>query len=65
MFDSSVGTLTTAEGSLTVVLRPGAVGGLALLELSGKSLTVTMRDAPGGTVIYNKTVALDLSLISI
>jgi hypothetical protein len=59
MFDTSVGTLTTAEGDLTVVLRPGAVGGIAMLELAGKSLTVTMRDAPGGTVIYNKTVALD------
>jgi hypothetical protein len=59
MFDSSVGTLTSAVGNLTVVLRPGAVGGLALLELTGKQLSIVMKDAPGGVVIYSKTILLD------
>jgi hypothetical protein len=59
MFDEAVGTLTTATGALTVVLRPGAVSGLALMELAGKQLSVVMKDAPGGTVIYSKTILLD------
>lgn len=64
MFDSAVGTITSATGGLTVVMRPGAVGGLALLELVGKSVSVTMKDAPGGAVIYSKTVVLDGTEIS-
>ena len=63
MFDNAVGTRTTATGALTVVLRPGAVGGLALLELDGLQATVTMKDAPGGATIYSKTVELDGTLI--
>ena len=59
MFDEAVGTLTTATSNLTVVLRPGAVSGLALMELAGKQLSVVMKDAPGGTVIYSKTILLD------
>lgn len=59
MFDSAVGTITSAVGGLTVVMRPGAVGGIALLELVGKSVSIVMKDAPGGTVIYTKTVLLD------
>lgn len=59
MFDNAVGTVTAVTGNLTVVLRPGAVGGLALLELVGKSLGVVMKDAPGGAVIYSKAIELD------
>ena len=64
MFDSAVGTSTTVAGDLTVVLRPGSVGGIALLELTGKQAQITMRDAPGGTVIYAKTVVLDGTMIA-
>lgn len=63
MFDNAVGTLTSATGSIQVVLRPGAVGGVALLELAGKEASVVMKDAPGGATIYSKTVVLDGSLI--
>lgn len=59
MFDSAVGTITSAVGELAVVIRPGAVGGIALLELVGGSVSIVMRDAPGGSVIYSKTVVLD------
>jgi hypothetical protein len=64
MFDQAVGTITTAVGGLTVVMRPGGVGGLALLELEGKSVTVTMRDAPAGNIIYSKTVVLDGTVVT-
>lgn len=63
MFDNAVGTATTANAALTVVLRPGAVGGIALLELVGKQASIVMKDAPGGATIYSKTVVLDGSLI--
>lgn len=59
MFDNVVGTITRVTGALTVVLRPGLTSGLAMLELSGQVATVTMKDAPGGTVVYSKTVELD------
>ena len=64
MFDSAVGTVTGVASNLTVVLRPGAVGGLALLELAGKQVAITMKDAPGGAVIYSKTVVLDGTMIT-
>ena len=64
MFDSSVGSVTSIASNLTVVMRPGAVGGLALLELTGKQVDITMKDAPGGVVIYSKTVVLDGTMIT-
>jgi len=64
MFDSAVGTSTTIASNLTVVMRPGATGGLALLELIGRQVEITMKTAPGGTVIYSKIVVLDGTLIS-
>lgn len=64
MFDSAVGTVTSVAGDLTVVLRPGAVGGVALLELAGKEASFVMKDAPGGTVIYSKTIVLDGTMIA-
>jgi hypothetical protein len=59
MFDRKVGTMTTAATEITVALRPGAVSGLGALELTGRQLEVTLRDAPGGTVVFAKTVSLD------
>lgn len=64
MFDSAVGTVTTVVGDLTVVIRPGAVGGIALLELAGKQAVITMKDAPAGNVIYSNTVVLDGTMIT-
>lgn len=64
MFDNVVGTSTTIATPLTVVLQPGQVEGLALMELVGDTLTVTMKDAAGGTTVYSNTVDLDGSIIS-
>ena len=64
MFDRKVGTATTAPTSMTVVLNPGAVSGLGALELEGRQAVVTLKDAPGGTVVYNKTIALDGTVIT-
>lgn len=64
MFDDVVGTATNAFSALVVVLRPGSVSGVALLELFGQSVTVEMRDAPAGTLVYSRTEQLDYSTVS-
>lgn len=64
MFDDVVGTSTRAGTDLTAVLSAGSVSGLALLELSGTGLVVTVKDAPGGSVVYTRSVGLDGSLIT-
>lgn len=64
MFDNVVGTSTEIASPLTVVLEPGQVGGLALMELSGDTATITMKDASGGTTVYSNTVDLDGSIIN-
>lgn len=61
MFDNVIGTATTLASPLTVVIAPGAVNAIALLELIGSSVTVSMTS--GGTNVYEATVALDASEI--
>lgn len=59
MFDSSVGTLTTATTSITATFSPGLVDSLALLDVAGNDVTVTVRDGVGGTVVYTRAVDLN------
>jgi hypothetical protein len=61
MFDSVVGTSTTLASPLTVVIAPGAVNALALLELVGSAVTVSMTSVTGGGAVYSRTVDLDAS----
>lgn len=63
MFDRKVGTITTMTGSLTAVFRPGSVSGISLLELVGRQAVVTMKDAPAGTTVYDRTISLDGTII--
>lgn len=58
MFDSKVESLTTNPGTIEVTIRPGAVvNSLALFNLQGKSVTVSMVDAVEGEV-YRKEISL-------
>mgnify|MGYP001766275962 CR=1 FL=1 len=61
MFDSVVGTSTTLASPLTVVISPGAINSIALLELVGQSVTISMTSVSGGGSVYSKTVNLDAS----
>lgn len=63
MLDDVVGTSTTLTSPLTVVLNPGPISGLALMELVGSSVSVTLKDEPGGTTIYSATVNLDDTVV--
>ena len=63
MFDRKVGTITKADGVLTVVLHAGGVSGVGALELTGRELKVTLADSPSGKVVYSRVISLDGSLI--
>jgi len=66
MFDQKVGTQTYQNtGPLTVVLRLGnPVAGLPLLELTGQSVEITVKNGPGGAVAYSNTTSIDGSIIT-
>ncbi|MEB3844039.1 hypothetical protein, partial [Pseudomonas guariconensis] len=58
MFDNKVESLTTNPGSVEVTIRPGSVvNSLALFNLKGRSVTVSMVDPLEGEV-YRKEVSL-------
>lgn len=58
MFDNKVESLTTNPGTIVVTIKPGAVvNSLALFNLQGKSVTVSVVDPIEGEV-YRKEVSL-------
>jgi hypothetical protein len=59
MFDDFISTQSTATTALTVVVEPGICNSLALFNLTGSALAITMKDAPGGNVVYSYTKSLD------
>lgn len=64
MFDGQVSTSTVSSTPLVVVFRPGIFNSLALFGLVGNSITISVKDAPGGSVVYSTTIALDGTIIS-
>ena len=63
MFDRKIGTKTSVASPLTAVVNSGRVSGLALLELVGRTATITLKTGPGGTVIYTATKSLDATIV--
>lgn len=63
MLDGVVNTQSQAASSITVIFTPGIVDSLSLLELVGGSVTITQKDAPGGTVVYTQTMVLEGSVV--
>lgn len=57
-FDDYTTTRSTGTTSLTFVIRPGFCNGLRLDGLEGVDLVVSIKDAPGGTVIWTQTISL-------
>lgn len=62
-FDDEIGTKTTGASPLVLVLSPGMTTGLILFELSARTAQVTMKDSPGGTLVYEKFIDLDGTII--
>lgn len=54
MFDAKVGTQSTATTSMTVVITPGYANALALVNVDGAFVDVTMT-APAYGTVYSKT----------
>ena len=66
MFDVQVNTQTKATETLTVVIKPRtSFNSLALLNIRGRSVNISVRDSEGGSVVYSQTMGLDNSSISI
>lgn len=64
MFDQEVNTQSSVTSPLTVTIAPGICNGLALIELVGTSVTVTITDGAAGPTVYNVTVGLEQSSVA-
>lgn len=51
-FDQYISTAATDVTSISYVLTPGYFNALALYGLTGADLHITLKDAPGGAVLY-------------
>jgi len=64
MFDGQVSTSTTrATSPMTVTIAPDIVNSLAMIDLVGSSVTITMTDAGASPPVYTKTIGLDGSIV--
>lgn len=61
MFDGIVSTATSFTTTFTLVLHPGFFNSLYLGGLVADTLAITVKDAPGGTVIYSYSGTLEAS----
>jgi len=60
MFDAVVGTLTTNPGVITVTIHPGSVvNSIALLNVQGDSVTVTVTDPVDGVAFTRRVNLVD------
>ena len=59
MFDQAVGTSTTKTGSIYVVLEPGSINAVAVVDTDAVMVAVTM--SVGGTVIYSESKSTNVS----
>lgn len=64
MFDNVVGTMSSGDSPLVVVLRPGTVEGIPLLEMVGRTAKAVYTSSPGGPVVYERTIDLDGTIIT-
>lgn len=54
-FDDYTGTVASATTTLTFVLQAGFFNGLDLRKMEGDAYSITVKDAPGGTVIASQS----------
>jgi hypothetical protein len=62
-FDGQVSTSTTGSTALDFTLNPGIVDAVALVNVVANSATVTVRDGPGGDVIFTQIAGMDGSTV--
>lgn len=61
MFDGEVSTQTILASPLTVVIKPGFFNSIYLGNIDAEHLVITVKDAPGGNVIYSYDADLESS----
>jgi hypothetical protein len=57
-FDGQINTQSSIVTPLTIVLVPGLFNCIAFYGLDGSTITITIKDAPGGSVFYSYTASL-------
>jgi hypothetical protein len=62
MLDGEVSTQTVLASPLTIVIRPGFFNALYLGGVDAENLSVEVRDAPAGNIIYSFSGALEASM---
>lgn len=63
MFDDQVSTSTVTATPLTVVVTPGYMNSLALLNLVGNQVVITVTDGGASPPVYSRTISLDGTFI--
>lgn len=61
MFNSKSSAQTETASPLTVVLKPGAINALYLSWIDADEITVTVKSATGGDVVFTQTAQLECS----
>lgn len=61
MFDGLLSTVTTVATPLTLVLQPGFISAMYFAGLVGENLSVSIKDEPGGTVVFTHSESLESS----
>ncbi|CAN7738361.1 hypothetical protein [Duganella sp. LjRoot269] len=61
MFDNEVSTQSAATTSMTVVIKPGNFNTIYLGGLDALHLSISVKNAPGGTVIFTYSGSLESS----
>lgn len=64
MFDQQINTGSSGSSPITVVVKPGYINSVVLLDVEADSATVTMRDGLAGPVVFTTTVNLIESSIA-
>lgn len=62
MFDGVVSTKTQVTSPLVLTIKPGYFNGFALFGIDAENIHVTVKTAPGGTVIYDHNGPLEGSM---
>lgn len=62
MFDQEINTGSTGSSPITIVVAPGYINSVVLLDVEADSATVTMHD--GATLVFTQTVSLVESSIA-
>ena len=57
-FDGMTSTQSTIATPMTYVIRPGMINAIAAYGLDGATLSISVKDAPAGTVVYSDTIDL-------